>query len=242
MLRSWQSRKQQQLKNKPWITKGIYTSICRKNKMHRSHYILGDEAIKREYKMYLNKLTKIKSIAKKQYFTDELEKNKSNQRKTWEILRSLLPGKLTKPSSLPITVNINGNKITDQQTILHEFNKFFSKVGVTLANNFHTTEENSFKKFLRNRVKSSMYMELARVNEVINLINLLNLRKSVGHDNISPYFLRVASNILAPALCYFIENAFRLSIFPKSCKIAKVTPLFKSGNSNNLTNYRPIRF
>ena len=48
-------------------------------------------------------------------------------------------------------------------------------------------------------------MEPPRVNEVINLINLLNLRKSVGHDNISPYFLRGASNILAPALCYFIE-------------------------------------
>ena len=71
-----QSRKKPQLKNKPWITKRIYTSICRKNKMHKSHYILGDEAMKREYKKYLNKLTKIKSIAKKQYFTDELEKNK----------------------------------------------------------------------------------------------------------------------------------------------------------------------
>ena len=49
----------------------------RKNKMHRSHYILGNEAMKREYKKYLNKLTKIKSIAKKQYFTDKLEKNKT---------------------------------------------------------------------------------------------------------------------------------------------------------------------
>ena len=68
-----------------------------------------------------------------------------------------------------------------------------------------------------------MYMEPPRVNEVINLINSLNLRKLVGHDNISPYFLQVASNILAPALCYFIENAFRLGIFPKSCKIAKIT-------------------
>ena len=71
--------------------------------MHRSHYILGNEAMKREYKKYLNKLTKIKSIAKKQYFTDELEKNKSNQRKTWEILRSLLPGKLT---NLPVYLSL----------------------------------------------------------------------------------------------------------------------------------------
>ena len=40
------------------------------------------------------------------------------------------------------------------------------------------------------------------------MINSLNLNKSVGHDNLLPYFLRVASTILAPALCYFIDNAF----------------------------------
>ena len=39
--------------------------------------ILEDEATKPEYKKYLNKLTKIKPIAKKQYFTDELEKIKA---------------------------------------------------------------------------------------------------------------------------------------------------------------------
>ena len=61
------------INNKPWITKGVYTSICCKNKMHRSHYILSDKAMKREYKKYLNKLNKIKSIAKKQYFADKLQ-------------------------------------------------------------------------------------------------------------------------------------------------------------------------
>ena len=41
--------------------------------MHRSYYILGCKAMKREYKKYLNKLTEIKFIEKKQYFADELE-------------------------------------------------------------------------------------------------------------------------------------------------------------------------
>ena len=40
------SRKQQKLKSKPWITKEINAMICRKNKMHKSHYILGNEAMK----------------------------------------------------------------------------------------------------------------------------------------------------------------------------------------------------
>ena len=80
-------------------------------------------------------------------------------------------------------------------------------------------------------------MEPPRVNEVKNLINSLNLRKSVGHDNISSYYLRIGSDILAPVLCYFIDNAFRLGIFSLSCKKAKIIPLFKTGKPNNLTNY-----
>ena len=32
---------------------------------------------------------------------------------------------------------------------------------------------------------------------------------------------------------------FLLGIFPQSCKIAKVVPLFKSGGTENLSNYRP---
>ena len=48
----------------------------------------------------------------------------------------------------------------------------------------------------------------------------------MGHDNLSPYFLKVASTILAPALCYFIDNAFRLGIFPQSCKTAKIVVMY----------------
>ena len=38
---------------------------------------------------------------------------------------------------------------------------------------------------------------------------------------------------------FFIDSAFRIEIFPHSCKIARVIPLFKSGKIDNLTNYRP---
>ena len=72
------------------------------------------------------------------------------------------------------------------------------------------------------------------------MINSMNLNKSVGHDNLSPYFRSVASTILAPALCYFIDNAFQSGIFPQSCITAKIVPLFKSGDTQSFTNYWPI--
>ena len=75
---------------------------------------------------------------------------------------------------------------------------------------------------------------------MINLINFLNLSKAVGHDNIAPYFLRVASNILAPALCYFFDNAIQFGVFPRYCKIAKIIPSFKAGKKEEVNNYHPI--
>ena len=146
------SRKQQKLKSKPWITKEIYAMICRKNKMHKSHYILGNEAMKQEYKSYSNKLTKIKALAKKEYYSAEIEKNKTNQRKTWELLRILLPGNSKKRNILPTTINVDNVTVTDQQRSLDEFNQFFSKVGENLASEFSTNDEAAFELFLQNRV------------------------------------------------------------------------------------------
>jgi len=82
--------------------------------MHKAHYIHGDEAMKREYKTFANKLTKLKANAKTKYFAEKLDKNKSNPRKTWELLRTLLPQNKSIASSIPDNVNVNGNKITDQ--------------------------------------------------------------------------------------------------------------------------------
>ena len=76
------SRKQKKLKSKPWITKSVYESIRLKNFVHKTHYLSNDDAKKREYKIFANKLTKTKALAKKRLYAEELENNKNNSRKT----------------------------------------------------------------------------------------------------------------------------------------------------------------
>ena len=51
--------------------------------MYKSHYNRGDEAMKLQYKKFANNLTKMKTLAKKQYYANELERSKENHRKTW---------------------------------------------------------------------------------------------------------------------------------------------------------------
>ena len=85
------SRKQKKLVKKPWITKGILTSIRKKNSIFRTLFIYGSDAEKIYFRTYSNKLTKIKTLSKKLYFQNELKKNKNYARKTWDIIKSTLP-------------------------------------------------------------------------------------------------------------------------------------------------------
>ena len=61
--------------------------------------------------------------------------------------------------------------------------KFFPNVGRNLAKNFDSTDNETYRQFLSKTVSSSIYMEPPIINEVLNLINSLNLNKSLDHDN-----------------------------------------------------------
>ena len=94
--------------------------------MYRSHYICGDEVVKKAYKIYSNKLTKIKATAKKLYYENELK----NMRITLERYGSYvkLCSQVTTRSPqfyLNVRINLNGNKITHQPVIGEKFNEFF---------------------------------------------------------------------------------------------------------------------
>ena len=90
------SRKKQRLHNKPWITKGILISIQNKQKLHKSHFLEGNDISKLIYKTYADKLTKVKSLAKKLFFAQELTNCKGDGRKMWEVIKTLIPLNSTK--------------------------------------------------------------------------------------------------------------------------------------------------
>ena len=58
------SRREKKLSKKPWITKGIYTSIKTKNRLFRACYKHGDISKVSFYKCFCNKLTHLKQISK----------------------------------------------------------------------------------------------------------------------------------------------------------------------------------
>jgi len=85
-----------------------------------------------------------------------------------------------------------------------------------------------------------MYFQSASILETFNIIHLLNINKSCGLDGIEVKFLRIATEVLALPLTDLINCCLKHGVFPDCLKIARVTPVFKSGNRHYIINYRPI--
>ena len=62
----------------------------------------------------------------------------------------------------------------------------------------------------------------------------------MGHNNIQPFFLKAARHVIAPYLSLLFIFVFTEGIFPRNCKIARITSIYKSGAKEKTNNYRPI--
>ena len=65
-------------------------SIKNKQKMYKTHFVNGNTSQKQFYKAYANKLAKVKFKSKQLYYQDDLFRNKTNKRKTWDVIKSLI--------------------------------------------------------------------------------------------------------------------------------------------------------
>ena len=53
------------IQRKPWLTKGLLVSIKNKQKLYQSYFLNGNAYEKSFYKLYANKLTRVKNLSKK---------------------------------------------------------------------------------------------------------------------------------------------------------------------------------
>ena len=82
-----------------------------------------------------------------------------------------------------------------------------------------------------------------------NAINRSQLKRVLGNfetskvsgpGGIANYFLKIGLPVIAVSLCDIFNLLIATGVFPNSWKIAKMSPIFKSGQSNDRSNYRPI--
>ena len=135
--------------------------------------------------------------------------------------------------------DISGEKVTDKKTIADSFCNYFTTCVDRLCNvlpvNFVWQNSAGI-----NEVDTRFGFKPVDEREIYNHLIHLKSSKAPGYDNIPPKLLIDAASVLARPLTFIMNLSMKESIFPKSLKIAKVLPLFKSGDRSSFGNYRPI--
>ena len=94
-----------------------------------------------------------------------------------------------------------------------------------------------FIDYLKDRNASAIVLTPISSDEIQDIIAKLNNYKA---NDISPLLLKPLCYKFSYSLSYLFNSCILAGVFPNELKIAKVIPLYKSGNSNCMSNYRPI--
>ena len=131
---------------------------------------------------------------------------------------------------------INGKKTCDPLLIANEFNDYFFNIAINLVNQLpkpstlYLALANPFSVFF---FPTSPY-------EVKQIINITSSKHSSSWDEIPPVVLKHSPDNIIKALTYSFNLSLWQSKFITAFRHAKVVPIHKKGDIQNLNNYRPI--
>jgi hypothetical protein len=144
------------------------------------------------------------------YFSNSLEENKHNIKKTWTILRQAI-GKLNNKSSFPLTFLINDIAITDKFQAAEGFNSYFSKIGIHTSHNVPSSNK-IFRDYMPTPVRNSMFIEPVVPSDVLSVANKLKPKTSCGHDDISTKLLKQTIGNIVEPITHVINRSFDTGI------------------------------
>ena len=220
--------------NNPWLSSGILKSIKTKSeyfKMYKLGFI--SQHVNKKYK---NMLTKIIKKAKQFYFHKSFLNCKSDVKKTWKLLNSLLSSNRNKSKIKSIL--INNELVSDDETISREFCNYFSSIANDLERDIPLPQISSLDSLNPNN-QNSFFLKPVQIYECISLISALKNTSCNIHSVPVHVYKSIKTSISVPISC-LINECFSSGIFPKCLKRAHITPILKSGSPQLVSNFRPI--
>ena len=159
-------------------------------------------------------------------------------KKTWKLLRTATQTETYK-MALPEYFTINNTKTTNKRNISESFNSFFANIGNDVKNSVPQSQK-SYSHYLNHRQEQSFFFDPVDPNDIISILSKLKHKTSRGHDGMSMKLIKESIDHIIFPLTHIINQSMSTGLVPKHMKIAKVIPIFKSGNKHIFNNYQPI--
>ena len=221
---------------KPWLSDGLKYSIKVKNRLYKKSKSVPTASNIRHYKNYKIRLNTVLKDAEKRHYHDLFIQLKSNIRKSWQVIKGLIN---KSQHSIPQTVfKHNDILLNDGADIANHFNNFFVNIGPTLASRIKKTNA-THTQYLKGNYVNSMFMSDVTDNEIDNLLKSLK-DSAAGWDDIDPKVIKISHGPLTKPLVHLCNLSLNSGVFPHQLKLAKVTPIYKTGDVMLFNNYRPV--
>lgn len=214
----------------PWMSFRLKQCIKKKAKLYRLY--LRGSITKADYTVYKNRLTNVIRKSKALYYSKLFLENAGNPKMVWSTINNVLNRKANS-----VLKEVKHNGVVMKGEVLANFaNDYF----VNIANSITTslTASRPFTCFSP-PVLISCFFYPTCVNEVIKVINKLKNKGSKILD-LHPSILKENVLVFSNHFVILYNMSVLKRVFPNSMKIARVNPAFKSGQQDQIDNYRPI--
>ena len=168
--------------------------------------------LQEKYKIYRNQIVTLTQVCKENYYQYFLENNKTNLKKIWKGIRSILSMKNNKANN-KYSLLIAKALTTNEKDIANHFNTFFTCIVQKLVEKI-PPKHNNFKNYLKNQNEMS-FIWPADIKETENIISSPQENKASGPNSLPIKILKVSKKWFSVPLTYLINLALKLGFFLK---------------------------
>lgn len=233
------------LPQKDWINKNVIQSISLRNEAWRSYrQDPENEDLKKDYETNRHNTAQEIKNTRDAYYYKEFKKCNKDLKHMWKLINTLATNKIKTDTVTPKLIS-GSNSITDPIQVCETFNIFFSTIGSILAKQIPLHYHKKLTQTLSSTTLDTNTNSLSELKpcsevEINTIINNLDSNSSTGIDGISTKSLKCMKSLILDNLTTCFNKLLADGKFPESLKVAKVTPIYKSGNKTDPSNYRPI--
>lgn len=217
----------------PWLNNDIKKTMNRRDYLKKKAIKTNSNIYHRAYKTERNRVNKEIKRAKRDYYQECIDKNRSNPKLMWKHINQLIckGSKTTQISSL----KVGEETISDEHVIADALNTYFTNIGPQLSNQIPDTNI-GIEEYMNSKIDAKFTFKNIYLDDVLKEFEKLNTSKSFGPDKISARLLEDSKNVVAPCLTYIFNTSLTSGVFPDDWKKARVSSIHKDGSKEDCGN------